>query len=124
MRQVVFIVGVLFALATAGCGGDSKKSAGTTTVTTTVANTTNQADSGSVTTHGKYKYPPVVINNFMQSCQNGMNNRRAYCACTLDKLSSEVSVQDFARIGLAGGKLPPRIRNVIEEASIGCADKL
>lgn len=124
MRQVVFIVVVVVAFAATGCGGDGKKSAGTTTVTTTVATTTNQTGTVSVTTHGRYKYPAVVINNFMQSCQNGMNNRRAYCACTLDKLSNEVSVQDFARIGLAGGKLPPRIRNVIEEASVDCADKL
>ena len=114
------LIGVLLALAAAGCGSDSKKSAGTTTVATT----TSPTGTASATTHGKYKYPPVVINNFMQSCQSGMNNRRAYCACTLDELSNQVSVQDFARIGLSGGKLPPRIRNVIKEASIDCADKL
>ena len=123
MRHAGLLLGVLLALAAAGCGGDdSKKSAGTTTVTTTVATTTT--GTASVTTHGKYKYPPVVINNFMQSCQNGMNNRRAYCACTLDKLSNQVSVQDFARIGLSGGELPPRIRRVIRQSAVACADKL
>lgn len=124
MRQAVFLIGVLLALAAAGCGGDSKKSAGTTTVTTTVATTTSPTGTASVTTHGKHKYPPVVINNFMQSCQNGTQNRRAYCACTLDKLSNQVSVQDFARIGLSGGKLPPRIQRVIRNAAVDCANKL
>jgi hypothetical protein len=125
MRQAVVLVGVLLALAAAaGCGGDSKTSAGTATVTTNAATTTTPTVTAAATTHGKYEYPPVVINNFMQSCQNGMNNRRAYCACTLDKLSDQVSVGDFARIGLSGGKLPPRIQRVIKQAAVSCADKL
>jgi hypothetical protein len=123
MRQGVVLVAALLAVAVSGCGGDSKTSAGTAAVTTTVATTTPTV-TASVTTHGRYEYPPVVINNFMQSCQNGMSNRRAYCACTLDKLSNQVSVADFARIGLSGGKLPPRIQRVISQAAVSCADKL
>jgi hypothetical protein len=65
-----------------------------------------------------------VVNNFMKSCTNGIEKRRAYCACTLEELSKSVSVQDFARIGLAGGKLPPRIQRVIQEAAVACADKI
>jgi hypothetical protein len=78
----------------------------------------------SVTTHGRYHYPKVVINNFMGSCTRGDVTRQAYCGCTLDKLSNNVSVRAFARIGLSGGKLPPRIRRLIKQAAIDCANKL
>jgi hypothetical protein len=124
MRLAVVLVGMLLAVAAAGCGGDSKNSAERATVTTTVATTTTPTVTASATTHGKYEYPPVVVNNFMQSCQNGMSNRRAYCACTLDELSDRVSVGDLAQIGLSGGKLPPRIQQVIKQAAVNCADKL
>ena len=109
----------LLALPACGGGGDGEESAGeTTTVVTTVTGP------ASTTTEGKHDYPPVVVNNFMKSCTNGIQNRRAYCACTLDELSKDVSVQDFARIGLAGGALPPRIRRVIQDAAVACADKI
>jgi hypothetical protein len=49
---------------------------------------------------------------------------RAYCACTLDKLSNTVSTADFARIGLSGGKIPTRIRRLITQAALACRDKL
>jgi hypothetical protein len=124
VTRAISLIGLLLALSAAGCGGDSNESADATTVTRTIATTTNPTGTASVTTHGKYKYPPVVINNFMQSCENGKATRRAYCACTLDELSDQVSVQDFARIGLSGGKLPPRIKRVIEQAASDCSDKL
>jgi hypothetical protein len=111
----------IVAVAAAGCGGG--KSASTTTVTT-IQSVTNPTGTASVTTHGRYHYPAVVVNNFMQSCTNGKANRVAYCACTLDKLSDNVSVQDFARIGLSGGKLAPRIQRLIRKAAVDCADKL
>jgi hypothetical protein len=114
---------VLLALAVAGCGGDGDKSAATVTVTT-IESTTNPTGTGSVTTGGRFHYPQVVIDNFMKSCTNGMENRRAYCACTLDELSDSVSVQDFARVGQSGGKLPPRIQRLIQQAAVDCADKL
>jgi hypothetical protein len=120
VSRVVLVAAGLLVLALSACGGgDGEESAReTTTVVTTV---TGRA---STTTGGKHDYPPVVVNNFMKSCTNGIQNRRAYCACTLDELSKTVSVQDFARIGLAGGKLPPRIRRVIQEAAVTCADKI
>jgi hypothetical protein len=110
----------IVAVAAAGCGGG--KSASTTAVTTgqSVTNPTT----ASVTTHGRYHYPAVVVNNFMQSCTNGKANREAYCACTLDKLSDNVSVKDFARIGRSGGKLSPRINRFIQKAALDCAEKL
>ena len=108
---------------TAGCGGESEKSVQTTTVVSTIQSTNSTGTAG-VTTHGKYKYPPVVVDNFMSSCTNGNAGRRDYCACTLDELSNQVTVEDFARIGLAGGKLPPRIQRIIENAAVECADKL
>jgi len=52
------------------------------------------------------------------------NVTQAYCACTLDKLSNTVSTADFARIGLSGGKIPPRIRTLITQAAVACRDKL
>jgi hypothetical protein len=116
VRRAVLLVSAALAFAAAGCGGDGDKSAGTTT--------TNPTGTASVTTHGRYKYPPVVVNNFMQSCVNGMENRQPYCACTLDKLSNDVSVRDFARIGLSGGKLSPRIRRLIAQAAVDCRDRL
>jgi len=123
VRYAVLLISAGLAFAVAGCGGDGDKSAGTTTVTT-IESTTNPTGTASVTTHGRYKYPPVVVNNFMQSCTNGMQNRQPYCACTLDKLSNNVSVRDFASIGLSGGKLPPRIKRVIAQAAVDCKDKL
>jgi hypothetical protein len=117
------LTAVLIALAATGCGGDGEKSAATVTVTT-IESTTNPTGAGSVTTHGRFRYPDVVVNNFMQSCTQGKQNRRAYCACTLDELSNTVSVRDFARIGRSGGKLSPRIARLIRQAAADCADKL
>ena len=110
------------ALTAAGCGGGSK-SAVTTTVTT-IATTTNPTGTASVTTHGRFSYPQVLIDNFMRSCTRGGQVKRAYCACTLDKLSNTVSTQDFTRIGLSGGKVSPRVRRAIKQATIACAHKL
>jgi O-acetyl-ADP-ribose deacetylase (regulator of RNase III) len=120
LLAAAFLVAV--ALAAAGCGGTSK-SAVTTTVTTT-ATTTNPTGTASVTTHGRFSYPAVLIDNFMRSCTRGGPAKEAYCACTLDKLSNTVSTQDFTRIGLSGGKVSPRVRLAIKQASAACADKL
>jgi hypothetical protein len=114
-----FLVAV--ALAVAGCGGS--KSAVTTTVTT-IATTTNPTGTASVTTHGRFHYPAVLIDNFMRSCTRGSQVKEAYCACTLDKLSNTVSIKDFTRIGLTGGKVTPRVRRAIKQAATACADKL
>lgn len=108
------------ALMASGCGGG--KSAATTTVTTTVATETTAAPS--VTTHGRFHYPRSLVENFMRSCTRGDTAKQAYCACTLDKLSNDVSTRDFARIGLSGGKVPPRIRRLIRRATVACAHKL
>jgi hypothetical protein len=123
VRQAVLGLSVLLCVAATGCGGGDKKSSVATTVTT-IETATNPTETASVTTHGRFNYPPVVVNNFMKSCTNGIKKREAYCGCTLDKLSDTVSVQDFARIGLSGGKLPPRIQRLIRNAAVACADKL
>jgi hypothetical protein len=112
------------ALAAAGCGGGGDKSAVTTTVTTVTTTATTTSSTQSVTTHGRFHYPPVLVNNFMTSCVRSDQAKQAYCACTLDKLSNTVSTQDFARIGLSGGTVPPRIRTLIRQATIACANKL
>jgi hypothetical protein len=124
--RCAFILAALMVIVISGCGGDDgEQSAGdTTTIVRTVTSTQNPTGTSSVTVSGKFQYPPVVVNNFMDSCTDGMQNRRSYCACTLDQLSNNVSVKDFARIGLAGGKLPPRIQSIIQRAAVDCADKL
>ena len=122
MRLASVVVVVLAAVA-AGCGGSEKSAVATTTVQETVT-TTNATGTGSVTTHGRFSYPATLTRNYMESCTKGDAAKEAYCACTLDKLSNDVSTQDFARIGLAGGKIPPRINRLIREAAVNCADKL
>jgi hypothetical protein len=115
---------VVLGVAAGGCGeGGGERSAPTTTVTT-VATATNRTGTASVTTHGRFHYPQVIVDNFMKTCTNGQRKRAAYCGCTLDKLSNDVSVQDFARIGLSGGKLSPRMNRLIRKAAVACADKL
>jgi hypothetical protein len=109
-------------LVAAGCGGGGNKSAATTTVTKTLT-TTNPTGTAAVTTHGRFKYPEAVTKNYMKSCINA-SVTRAYCACTLDKLSKTVSTKDFERIGLSGGRIPPRIRTLITQAALACRDKL
>ncbi len=116
-------LGLLLGVVASGCGGDGERSAATTTVTT-IATATNPAGTASVTTHGRFHYPRVIVDNFMKSCTNGKKERVAYCGCTLDKLSNDVSVRDFARIGLSGGKLSPRMNRLIRQAAVACADKL
>lgn len=123
MRYALLAVVCVLVLATAACGGGGKKSAATTTVTT-VATATEPAGTASVTTHGRFHYPPALVKSYMQSCTKGDAAKNAYCGCTLDKLSNDVSVQDFVTVGLAGGKLPPRIQRLINQAANACADKL
>jgi len=112
-----FLLTASVLLVTAGCGGGSSKSS--------VATTTSPTGTASltVTTHGRFHYPASVTDNYMRSCMKN-NVTQAYCACTLDKLSNSVSTGDFARIGLSGGKIPPRIRKLITQAALACRDKL
>lgn len=128
MRRTLPAVAIV--LLFAGCGGGGEKSAQTTTVERTVTapatptTTAATTSTPSVTTHGRYHYPDAVITNYMQSCVSGDAKKEAYCGCTLDKLSNDVSVQDFARVGLSGGKLTPRINRLIRRAAVACVDKL
>jgi hypothetical protein len=121
-RASLLAIAVLLA---AGCGGGGNKSAVATTTVTKTLKTTNPTGTAAVTvtTHGKFDYPSTVTDNYMRSCLNSKVTR-AYCACTLDKLSNTVSTADFARIGLSGGKIPTRIRKLITQAALACRDKL
>jgi hypothetical protein len=114
-------IGVLLVAAGCGGGGGDKSSVATTTVTKTL--TTGTSADVTVTTHGRFHYPAAVTTNYMKSCMKS-NVTQAYCACTLDKLSNNVSTADFARIGLSGGKIPPRMRKLITQAAYACKDKL
>jgi hypothetical protein len=116
-------IGIL--LVAAGCGGGGSKSTSATTTVTKTLTTTNPTGTAAVTvtTHGRFRYPASVTENYMRSCMKS-NVTKAYCACTLDRLSNTVSTSDFARIGLSGGKIPPRIRKLITQAAFACKDKL
>jgi hypothetical protein len=112
----LLFAGVL-ALATVGCGSSSKPEA-------QIATATNPTGTAAVTTHGRFHYSDTVVGNCMRSCLKNSSVTRAYCACTLDKLSNSVSTGDFARIGLSGGHIPPRVRRLIGRAAVACRDKL
>ena len=118
---VALLFGMTLALSACGGGGDDEESAASTTTTTT---TTSSTISTTATTHGTFTYPAVVVDNFMQSCTAVKPARRDYCGCTLDKLSENVSVDDFRDIGLSGGKVSQRIQRAIAQAATACADKL
>jgi hypothetical protein len=130
MRRVkTALFALTIVLLLAGCGGKSTKQGRTSTTQSvpsqTATTTATTTASGGVTTHGKYHYPPVVVRNYMQSCVgNGGAKKRAYCGCTLDKLSNNVSTEDFARIGLAHGRIPPRIKRFLAKAIAACANNL
>jgi hypothetical protein len=130
------LLGIALALLVAGCGGGKSAAPVSSTAppktTSTVQTTTNTT---SVKLHGRFHYPPVLIRNYMRSCVRsakrssqqsgtGAANFTAYCACTLDKLSNNVSTRDFAEIGLSGGRIPPRIKRFMSNAVADCADKL
>jgi hypothetical protein len=122
-RALLLATAVL--LVAVGCGGGSKSTVATTTVTKTLTATTSPTGTAAVTvtTHGRFHYPAAVTQNYMRSCMKS-NVTQAYCACTLDKLSNTVSTADFARIGLSGGRIPSRMRALIRDAAVACADKL
>ena len=122
MRLALVSLCAALCVAATACGGGGESASSTTTVTTTTS--TSPTDTASVTTHGRFEYPPVVVNNFMKSCTSGNEKRKEYCGCTLDELSNHVSVQDFARIGLSGGTLTRRMKKLINNAAVACADKL
>lgn len=148
MRRAVGFLVLAFAAGAlvAGCGGGGNKSASGSTAATTNATTgssTAQVSTGTVTTtaggavttHGRFHYPPILVRNYMTSCVgsarqsaqksgSGTANFQAYCACTLDKLSNNVSTRDFAEIGLSNGHIPPRIKRFMSNAVADCADKL
>jgi hypothetical protein len=121
-RALLLATAVL--LLAVGCGSSSKSAVATTTVTKTLTKT-NRTDTATftVTTHGRFHYPAAVTQNYMRSCMKS-NVTEAYCACTLDKLSDKLSTADFARIGLSGGRIPPRIRALITQAALACRNKL
>jgi hypothetical protein len=125
VTRALLLAPIAILLVAAGCGGGGNTSASATTTVTKTLTTTNPTGTaaGAVTTHGRFHYPASVSENYMRSCMKN-NVTQAYCACTLDKLSNTVSTADFARIGLSGGKIPPRIRRLITQAAVACRDKL
>jgi hypothetical protein len=100
-------------LAAGGCGGGSDKSAATRTAGTF-------SSTYPVTVSGTYRYPPKVIDSFMQSCTQGKAAKQNFCACVIDKLSDSVSTRDFARIAREG-RAVPRVERAIKRATAACS---
>jgi hypothetical protein len=107
LAVIVLVVG--------GCGDN--KSAATTATTPTTTNPT-----GTAAKH--FQYPAALTKSYMQSCLKSPRITRAYCACTLDKLSENVPTSDFQRVGLSGGQIPPLMRARITQAARACRNKL
>jgi hypothetical protein len=84
----------------AGCGGDKK----------------------SASSSPRFHYSKQLEQSFMRACTAGGTVKESVCACTLDKLSESVSTQDFRRMQLSGGDIPPRIRTAIQQAANACRD--
>jgi hypothetical protein len=108
-----FVAAACLALVAAGCGSGSKSAVTTTTTTATKTGTT-------VSVTGKYHYSPKVISSFMRSCTQGNAAKANYCGCVIDRLSENVSTQDFARIAKTG-KAVPRVTRAIRRATAACA---
>jgi hypothetical protein len=119
VRPALSALLAIVALGAVGCGED--KSASTTV--TTIQNVTNPTGTFSVTTHGRYHYPPGIINSYMKGCTKGLQQREAFCGCTLNKLSNTVSVRDFARLGKVG-RPSPRMQRLFKRAGDACKNKL
>ena len=109
MTRALLPVTAVLLVALAGCGGNKTSSQSTTTTRTAPA---------------KFHYSAEVTQNFMKNCTASPQATPAYCRCTLDKLSEHVSMKDFQRIGLSGGKVPLRVRNYIVQAAQRCRSKL
>ncbi len=147
MRRAVVLLVLAFAagVLVAGCGGGGNKSAagssttnastGSSTAHVSTGMFTSTTKGGAVTVHGRFHYPAILIRNYVRSCVGsarqsaqksgtGNANFQAYCACTLDELSNNVSTRDFAEIGLSDGRIPPRIKRFMSNAVADCADKL
>ena len=134
----VFLSAVALVVVVAGGGGGKSAhtaattaSVGTSTSTSTgsstVRTTTAAAPGMTVVTHGRFHYPPVLVTNYMRSCvgaAGAASKKRDYCACTLDRLSNNVSTRDFQEIGLQHGRIPPRMKHFMVRAVRACAGKL
>jgi hypothetical protein len=116
----------------AGCGGGKSAHSTSTTTSTkaisiSVSTTTTAATATTVVTHGRFHYPPALVTSYMRSCvgaAGAAGKKRDYCACTLDRLSDNVSTRDFQEIGLQHGRIPPRMKRSMVRAVKACASKL
>ena len=116
----------------AGCGGGKSAHSSSTTTSTnaisiSVSTSTTTTAGPKVVTHGRFHYPPTLVTSYMRSCvgsAGAASKKRDYCACTLDRLSNDVSTRDFQEIGLQHGRIPPRMKRSMVRAVRACASKL
>lgn len=63
------------------------------------------------------KYPPQVIENFVESCTGGDASMEAACTCAIDRIQSEYSFAEFMKIDRqvqASGNPPEGLTQIME----------
>ncbi len=103
-RSLATALGIA-ALALAACGGDD--------------------DGGGGGGGGGSDYPPQAEENFMKACTSQPQATEAYCQCTFDEITANVSFEDFQKaeeqIGSGGiNDAPPETREAFQNAVEKC----
>ena len=70
-------------------------------------------------------YPPQAEENFMKACTSQPQATEAYCQCTFDEITANVSFEDFQKaeeqIGSGGiNDAPPETREAFQNAVEKC----
>ena len=74
---------------------------------------------------GGNEYPPQAEENFMKACTSQPQATEAYCQCTFDEITANVSFEDFQeaeqQIGSGGiNDAPPETREAFQKAVEKC----
>ncbi len=66
-------------------------------------------------TQEKYEYPQEVVKTFMKGC--GFTNSKEFCTCSLDKLRSQYTFDEFLKIDTAAREtkqVPKEVINIFQ----------
>jgi hypothetical protein len=74
-------------------------------------------------------YPPQAEENFMKACTSQPQATEAYCQCTFDEITANVSFEDFQeaeqQIGSGGiNDAPPETREAFQAAVEKCRSEI